>query len=97
MNPLQIILALIGAAPDFMKLITAIVAEVHNVQAEMRAAAGSDKQRTVLDRVNDVAVLVGAETPHVTSLINQVVAAAKATKIGAFADANEAATAAAGG
>lgn len=84
MNPLSIMLALIGAAPQFLQLLTAIISEVHAVQAALPGAPGADKSAAVIAKVTPIAQVVGAEAPHVQEIINQVVTVSKAAALGAF-------------
>jgi hypothetical protein len=84
MNPLSILMALLTAAPQFLQLLTAIVGEVHTVQAALPGAPGADKSAAVIDKVAPIAQAVGAEVPHVQALINQVVDVSKQLQVGAF-------------
>lgn len=87
MNAIHILLTLVSAAPQFLQLLTAIIGEVHAVQAAMPGAPGAEKSAAVLAKVTPIADLAGAEVPHVQSLINQAVDMSKQFKVGAFADA----------
>jgi hypothetical protein len=84
-SPLQIIFALIGAAPQIMHLFSAVVAEVHTIQTQLPGAPGADKSQAVLDKVTPIAQAVDVELPHVQSLINQVVDMSKQYNLGAWA------------
>jgi hypothetical protein len=81
---LQVILALLGAAPQLLPLLLQIFNEVHTVQAAMPGAPGADKSQHVIDKVTPIAQVLGAEIPHVQDLVNQVVGVSKQLKIGAF-------------
>jgi shikimate kinase len=93
MNVFNILLAVLGAAPQFMQLLAAIIGEVHTIQAALPGAPGADKSAAVIAKVTPIAEVVGAELPHVQSLINQVVDVSKAAGIGAWGTADQANTA----
>lgn len=84
MNALQILLTLLSAAPQFLQLVTAVISEVHTVQAALPGATGAEKSAAVIAKVTPIAEVVGAEVPHVQQIINQVVDVSKAAGIGAF-------------
>jgi hypothetical protein len=70
--------------PQVFQLIFAIISEVHTVQAAMGASTGAEKSQAVLDKVTPIAAMVNAETPHVQSIIDGIVAISKAANVGAF-------------
>jgi hypothetical protein len=57
----------------------AIVEEVHNIEAELPGAPGADKSQAVIDRVTPIANVVGAEVPHIQSIIDSAVGIANAS------------------
>jgi hypothetical protein len=73
--------------PDLLKLLFMVFNEVHTVQSALPGAPGAEKSQAVIDKVTPIAAVIGAEVPHIQSLINVAVDMFKSAKVGAFAPA----------
>ncbi len=58
---------------QIIQFVLSVFSEVHAAQAAMPGAPGADKSQAVIDKVTPIANVVGAEIPHIQSLIDTAV------------------------
>jgi hypothetical protein len=70
-----------------MQLFTAVLHEVHEVQAALPGAPGAEKSQAVINKVAPIAEVLGAHQDAVQSIINGAVSLYKQARIGGFGEA----------
>lgn len=63
---------------QLVQLVVGIVNEVHAIQSALPGAPGAAKSQAVIDKVTPIADVLGARADSIQSIINGVVAIAKA-------------------
>jgi hypothetical protein len=74
---------------NVLQFLIQLIGEVHAVESALPGAPGATKSQAVLDKVTPIASVIGAEVPHIQSLIDGAVGIFKS--VGVFKSAPAAA------